>query len=80
MTDHTYLKIMVSLGEDLERAASAEPYDPDEYNNIINAIESTNRVWYHSRQRRSLVISFAYIAAILFVLYLVYCILSEGFF
>ncbi len=67
MNDETYVKIMVSLGEELERAVSTEPYDPDEYNKVINAIESTHRVWYRSRQHRSILpaIIISFLAALL---------------
>jgi len=50
MTDTEYLKIMYSLGDELERSASAEPYDPDAYNNVIDAINRTNRIWWRDRR------------------------------
>ena len=78
MTETEYLKQMISLIRDLDRAASADPYDPDEYNKVINAIHSTNDAWSRSRRISSGVLSFAYISAILFVLYLIYCLLSEA--
>lgn len=53
MTDRKYLKTMIYLSEELERAASAEPYDPDQYNKVIDSINSTNRVWLNSLRRRS---------------------------
>ena len=64
MTDKTYIEIMYCFGEDLKRDASAEPYDPDEYNKVIDAINSTNRDWLRSLHRRN----WLYIA--IFVFYL----------
>lgn len=52
MTDRTYLKLMVALGEDLERAAAASPYDPDAYNKVIKKINRINKLWWRSRRRR----------------------------
>lgn len=66
MNDKTYLKIMVELGEELERAASARPYDPDEYNKTIDALNRTNRIWWRSRRRRPWM-------KICFCLFLLYC-------
>lgn len=77
MKDSEYLKQMVALGEELERVASSEPYDPDAYNKVIEAINRTNRVWYHGRRQRSWISHFVVISVILFIAYLVYLLLSE---
>lgn len=52
MNDTEYLKIMDSLSEDLDRVSSAEPYDPDAYNKVIDSINRADRIWWRSRQRR----------------------------
>jgi len=45
MKDTTYLKRMIALTQELERNASAEPYDPDSYNRTVEALKDTNRAW-----------------------------------
>lgn len=52
MNDKTYLQMMIAFMQELEAASSAEPYDPDSYNKIIDALNSTTRVWNRSRRRR----------------------------
>jgi len=51
MTDKQYLQRMVSLMKELERSASAEPYDPDAYNDILAHCQASYYAWYHNRHR-----------------------------
>jgi len=51
MTDTEYLEIMVLLCSKLEEAASAEPYDPDAYNKVIDRIQNVKPPW-EQRPRR----------------------------
>jgi len=51
MNDRTYIKVMIALGEDLERICSTEEYDQDAYNKVIESINRTNRIWWRSRRR-----------------------------
>lgn len=66
MTDTEYLKIMYSLGDELERVTSTEPYDQEAYGKVIEAINRTNRIWWRSRRRR-------HWGMICFCLFLIYC-------
>ena len=49
MKQEIYCKKLLALGRELNRAVSARPYDPDEYNNIIDALNLLNRR-YHGRR------------------------------
>ena len=75
MDERTYLKLMVSLGEDLERAASAEPYDPDQYNKVIDSINKANRLWFRSRRHYSCWTRWIIFVLILLLAWTVYSIL-----
>lgn len=79
MKDSTYLKQMLVLTQRLCDACNTDGYGSDAYNEVLKEISVSaarfNRSWLVS----SRVMSFVVIAAILFVLYLVYCIVSEGF-
>jgi len=57
MTDKQYLKIMRYLGEELEKVCDTEPYSLEAHQKVIKAIVSTNRTWWHSRQRRRMYLS-----------------------
>lgn len=52
MNDTKYIEKMVKLTQELEAAASAEPYDPDVYNNVVARCNALHFAWYHSRRRR----------------------------
>lgn len=52
MNNSEYLHIMYSLSEELERAASAEPYDPDAYNDVVARITAAHSAWHLNRRRR----------------------------
>ena len=41
------------LGEDLKRAENAKPYDPDAYNKVIDAMNTTNIDFYRSHRKFS---------------------------
>lgn len=53
MTDRKYLRIMVALGEELERVCSFYPGDSAAQKDIIDEIKRTNRIWTRSRHRFS---------------------------
>ena len=48
MNERTYLKLMSALNNELARARNAEPYDPDAYNEAVDALNRTNRLWSRS--------------------------------
>lgn len=80
MTERKYLELMIALKHELERVRNTRPYDHDAYNEVIESMNRLSRIHYLSHLRRPWVMNLVYIAAILLVLYLVYCIVSEGFF
>lgn len=63
MTDKHYLENMCSLTKELERAASAEPYDPDVYNDVVARFNALHFCWYYGRRRRQWI-------TIMFILFL----------
>lgn len=79
MTGKKYLKLMFALSEELGNAAGAEPYDPHAYNLVIDKINHLNHLWFVSLDQRRRIKNILCVAAIVFVLYLIYCLLSEGF-
>ena len=52
MTDEEYLKQILALADELDRTGSAEPYDPDTYNDVIDRINKLHGVGYRSQRRR----------------------------
>ena len=38
MTDDKYFKKLRSLSDELEQAATARPYDPDAYNDVVDQV------------------------------------------
>lgn len=52
MTGKKYRKLMFALGCELERAASAEPYDPGAHGDVVTKINNLNRQWSDSLGRR----------------------------
>ena len=77
MTCKKYLKLMFALSEELGNAAGAEPYDPHAYNLVTDKINNLNHQWFVCLGQRRRIKNILCIAAILFVLYLVYLLLSE---
>lgn len=77
MTDTEYLMQMHILRDELERTASAEPYDPGAHGDVVTKIDDLNRLWSKSLAERRQIKNILCAAAILFVLYLVYLLLSE---
>ena len=49
MNQETYIKKLFALNRELERAASRRPYDPDEYNNIVDAANLLMKRYYGKR-------------------------------
>lgn len=77
MTDKEYLRKMEFLIGELDRVSAAEPYDRDEHSNIVDTINLVHCQWHRSCRRGPRILILVYIAAILFVLYLVYLLVSE---
>lgn len=77
MTGKKYYKLMSALGSELQRAASAEPYDPGAHGDVVTKINDLNRQWSKTLAERRRIKIIVCVAAILFVLYLVYLLLSE---
>jgi len=75
MTDRQYFKTMIYLGEELERVSSAEPYDSEAYNTVIDSINSTNRVWWNSRRRYCWISSACIVLLFILLAWVVYSIL-----
>lgn len=44
MNDHTYLERMLSLTEQLDHAAGAEPHDQEAFDKVLEAFHRTNLV------------------------------------
>lgn len=80
MTETEYLMAMYRLRDELERTASAEPYDPESHSDALDKIRDLNRQWSNTLVERRRIKNILCVAAILFVLYLVYCVVREGFF
>jgi hypothetical protein len=53
MNDKEYLKRMIKLTEDLNRAASAEPFDKDDWQSALDEYHSVNLHWLLHRHRLS---------------------------
>ena len=79
MTDEEYMKQMVALTNELDRAASAQPYDPDEYTNIIDSINLLYRKWNRSRNRPLWILLLFKVAALLFFIGLLFLIFRHFF-
>ena len=79
MTETEYLTQMHILGEELARADSAEPYDLEAHADVINKINELNHQWYVSLGARRRIKNIVCVAVTLFVLYLIYLLLSEAF-
>ena len=52
MTETEYLMQIRFLAEELDRTGSAEPYDPDTYNDVVDQINKLHGTWYRSQRRR----------------------------
>ena len=76
MTGKKYLKLMFALSEKLGNAAGAKPYNPDAYNVVVAKINNLNHQWFVCLGQRRRIKNILCVAAILFVLYLVYLLLS----
>jgi len=79
MRNSEYLYRMTKLAHELERAASAEPYDPVAHGDIVTSINDLNLQWSKSLAERRRIKNILCCAAIVFVLYLLYVLLSELF-
>lgn len=52
MKDKAYIKKMIVLTEELERAAGADPFDKDNWQSALDEFHLVNITWYKSRRRR----------------------------
>lgn len=71
MTNTEFIKRMIALTEELERAAAARPYDPDAYNNVIDRLNSITPPWRQRRRRRPWVSLIILIFLLLVLIYIV---------
>lgn len=67
MNDAEYIKRMTALTDELNNAASAEPYDPVAYNRVIDEFNKIQPPW-ESRPCRPSWIMIAIISFLLFIL------------
>ena len=79
MTETEYLMQMHILGQELDRKASAEPYDPAAHGDVLQKINELNHQWYVSLGARRRTRAIVCVAVTLFVLYLIYCLMCEAF-
>lgn len=78
MTDSEYLKKLIALGIDLERAGDARPYDPDVYNDIVARLNALHLCKFYSRRRRpwaALASCIVLLIVLLWIVYQVLCVL-----
>ena len=75
MTDKEYLEKMIALTDELNRTASANPYDPDAYNSVIDQLNSIVPPWEQRRRRRPWAAVMIVIFLVLVLLYIVWEIL-----
>ena len=79
MADKEYLSQMVDITMELERIASAEPFDKADLHNTLDEFHKVNRIWFNSHRRRpwfgSALISFLLIILI-WVLYKVFFVIG----
>lgn len=79
MTDSEYLEEMIVLTTRLTDASNNFGLRSPEYNAVLKEISASAARFNRSRHVSSVVMRFVYVSAILFVLYLVYCVLCEAF-
>lgn len=79
MNDRQFLEHMFDLTVRLTDAVENDGYRSDAYNAVLKEIAECGSKFNRRKRISRGVMNFVYIAAILFVLYLVYCLLSEGF-
>lgn len=77
MTDRQFIKRMIFLTEKMCDIYNAEPLDQVARQAVIDEVRDIGEKLNRSRHIDTWIIKFVYIAAILFVIYLVYCGLSE---
>ncbi len=66
MTDRQYIKQMIVLTEQLERVASAEPFDSAAWESAVDEFHLFNCHWIKTRRRRPW-------GFIFFIIFLLYC-------
>jgi len=80
MTDKQILERLVFLTQKLCDVTEKDGYGSDAYYAVLDEVHEFGKLLNRRPGVSPGVMNFVYIAAILFVLYLVYCIVSEGFF
>jgi len=79
MTDQQFLKRIIALAEKLSDVTNLHGYRSPPYCAVLDEISQLGESINRSRRRHSWIVYFVIISAIVFVLYLVYCLLAEGF-
>ena len=77
MNDHEYHEQLLKLSAELFCAGSARPYDPNAYNAVIDKLNKLSQIPIQDQRVIPRVMKFAIVAAILFVLYLIYDLICE---
>lgn len=79
MTDRQYLEYLFYLTVKLTDAVEKDGFRSDAYNAVLKEIAECASNFNRRERISRRVMNFVYISAILFVLYIIYCVLSEGF-
>ena len=79
MTDREFLERMTFLVQKLCDVTDKDGYGSDAYNTVMDELHELGESFNRSQRVSPWLRNFVYIAAILFVLYLVYCLLAEAF-
>ncbi len=71
-----YEEAIGTLSDELKRAATANPYDPDIYNDVVYRINALYSAVYQSRRRRPWAALISVLVLLLALLVIVYLILN----
>lgn len=80
MTEEHFIERLVFLAKKMCKVYNKKPVDDIARQAILDEVHELGQRFNRDRRRRPWFIQFVIISLILFVLYLVYCIVSEGFF
>ena len=79
MTEREFLERFIFLAQKLCDVTNDDGYGSDAYYAVLDEVQELGKSFKGSHRVSPWIRNFAYIAAILFVLYLVYCLLAEAF-